>query len=36
VTKGDKLVAYEAHVVTNGKKYEVKVGPDGKPLEGEY
>ena len=35
VTKGGKLVAYEAHVVTNGKKSEVKVGPDGKPLDAE-
>ncbi|HEY7027001.1 MAG TPA: hypothetical protein VH438_05310 [Gemmatimonadales bacterium] len=35
VTKGGKLVAYEAHVVTNGKKSEVQVGPDGKPLDAE-
>ena len=27
-----KLVAYEAHVNTNGKKSEVQVGPDGKAL----
>ncbi len=32
LTKRDKLVAYEAQVVTNGKKSEVQVGPDGKPL----
>jgi hypothetical protein len=35
VTKGGQIVAYEAHVTTNGKKSEVKVGPDGKPLQGE-
>jgi hypothetical protein len=33
LTKKDKLVAYEAQVVTNGKRSEVQVGPDGKPLE---
>ena len=32
LTKKDKLVSYEAQVVTNGKKSEVQVGPDGKPL----
>jgi len=32
ITKHDKLVAYEADVVRAGKKYEVQVGPDGKPL----
>src|ERR1700676_1334903 len=32
LTKKDKLVAYEAQVVTNGKRSEVQVGPDGKPL----
>jgi hypothetical protein len=32
LTKHGKLVAYEAHVKTNGKKSEVQVGPDGKPL----
>jgi hypothetical protein len=32
LTKKDKLVAYEAQVETNGKKSEVQVGPDGKPL----
>ncbi len=33
--KKGKLVAYEAHVTTNGKKSEVQVGPDGKPLDHE-
>jgi hypothetical protein len=32
ITKHDKLVAYEAKVVTNGKRSEVQVGPDGKLL----
>jgi uncharacterized membrane protein YkoI len=32
LTKKDKLVAYEAQVDTSGKKSEVQVGPDGKPL----
>jgi hypothetical protein len=32
LTKKEKLVAYEAQVDTNGKKSEVQVGPDGKPL----
>lgn len=33
ITRGGKLVAYEAQVTgTNGKKAEVQVGPDGKPL----
>ena len=32
ITKKDKLVAYEAVVETSGKKKEVQVGPDGKPL----
>ena len=35
ISKKDKLVAYEAHVDTNGKKSEVQVGPDGKPLDHE-
>jgi hypothetical protein len=35
LTKKDKLVAYEAKVETNGKKSEVQVGPDGKPLDHE-
>ena len=30
--KKDKLVAYEAQLETKGKKSEVQVGPDGKPL----
>jgi len=32
LTKKDKLVAYEAVVETAGKKREIQVGPDGKPL----
>jgi len=32
LTKHDTLVAYEAQVVTNGKRSEIQVGPDGKPL----
>ena len=35
ITKHEKLVAYEAQVVTGGKKSEVQVGPDGKPLDHE-
>ena len=35
LTKHDKLVAYEAQVMTGGKKSEVQVGPDGKPLDHE-
>ncbi len=35
LTKKDKLAAYEAQVDTNGKKSEVQVGPDGKPLDHE-
>ena len=35
INKHDKLVAYEAKVNTNGKKSEVQVGPDGKPLDHE-
>jgi hypothetical protein len=35
ITKKNKLVAYEARVDTNGKKSEVQVGPDGKPLDHE-
>jgi hypothetical protein len=35
ITKKGKLVAYEAKVVTDGKKSEVQVGPDGKPLDHE-
>lgn len=33
ITKKDKLVAYEAQVTTDGKRSEVQVGPDGKPLD---
>ena len=32
LTKKGKLVAYEAQILKNGKKSEVQVGPDGKPL----
>jgi hypothetical protein len=32
ITKHGKIVAYEAKVLTAGKKSEVQVGPDGKPL----
>jgi hypothetical protein len=35
ITKHDKLVAYEAVVKTAGKKKEIQVGPDGKPLDHE-
>lgn len=35
LTKHDKLVAYEAKVQTDGKKSEIQVGPDGKPLDHE-
>lgn len=35
ITKHNKLVAYEAKVVTGGKKAEVQVGPDGKSLDHE-
>jgi len=35
LTKQDKLVAYEAQVTRGGKKSEVQVGPDGKPLDHE-
>jgi hypothetical protein len=35
LTKKGKLVAYEAKVESNGKKSEVQVGPDGKPLDHE-
>jgi len=35
ITKHDKLVAYEAKVITAGKTSEVQVGPDGKPLDRE-
>jgi hypothetical protein len=32
IRKHDRVVAYEAHIDTNGKKSEVQVGTDGKPL----
>jgi len=35
LTKHDKLVAYEAKVQDNGKRKEIQVGPDGKPLDHE-
>ena len=35
LTKKGKLVAYEAKVEANGKKSEIQVGPDGKPLDHE-
>jgi hypothetical protein len=35
ITKHDKLVAYEAKVSTEGKRSEIQVGPDGKPLDHE-
>ncbi len=35
LTKQGKLVAYEAKVTRNGKRSEIQVGPDGKPLDHE-
>jgi len=35
ITKKNRLVAYEAQVDTDGKKSEVQVGADGKPLDHE-
>ena len=35
ITKHGTLVAYEAHILTGGKKSEAQVGPDGKPLDHE-
>ena len=35
LTKGGKLVAYEAKIEKGGKKSEMQVGPDGKPLDHE-
>jgi hypothetical protein len=32
LTKHGTLVAYEAQVLNKGKKSEIQVGPDGKPL----
>lgn len=35
ITKNNTLVAYEAQVNTAGKKSEIKVGPEGNPIEAE-
>jgi len=35
ITKHDKLVAYEAQVMTGGKRSEVQVDPGGNPLDHE-
>ena len=35
IVKRGTLVAYEAQVLTGGKRSEVQVGPDGKPLKHE-
>jgi uncharacterized protein YerC len=35
LTKGDKVVAYEAHVSVNGKGREIQVGPNGEKLDHE-
>ena len=35
IKKQGKLVAYEAHVTTEGKRSEVQVGPNGKPVDHE-
>lgn len=35
LTKQGKLVAYEAKVEKAGKRTEIQVGPDGKPLDRE-
>lgn len=35
ITKQGKLVAYEAKVITDGKRSEVQVGREGKPLDHE-
>ncbi len=32
ITKNNAIVAYEAEVESAGKKSEIKVGPDGKPI----
>ncbi len=32
LTQGGKLVAYEAQVRNSGRRWEIQVGPDGKPL----
>jgi hypothetical protein len=33
LTERDRPVVYEAHLVTAGRRSEIKVGPDGKPPE---
>jgi len=35
LTKGDKVVAYEAHVTAKGKRREIQVGPNGEKLDHE-
>ena len=35
IVKHDRLVAYEAQTIKDGKRSEVQVGPDGKPLDHE-
>jgi hypothetical protein len=35
ISKLGSIVAYEAKVITNGKRFEVQVGPDGMPLDHE-
>jgi hypothetical protein len=35
ITKNDKLVAYEAQVIGNGKRSEIQVGPNGQQLDHE-
>jgi hypothetical protein len=35
IRKHQKLVAYEAQVLSEGRRSEVQVGPDGKPLDHE-
>lgn len=35
LTKNGKLVAYEAKIMASGKRHEIQVGPDGKPLDHE-
>ncbi len=35
LTKHDKLVAYEAQVMTSGKHFEIQVGPTGETLDHE-
>lgn len=35
LTKRGVLVAYEAHLILNGRRSELQVGPEGKPLDHE-